>query len=417
MFKLYIDPGHGTLVGTKRDPGAVALNGVKECDVVLEVAQLIKAGLPKSVDVLLSRTDSNSPYGIDARAKEANEWGANMVLSIHCNDFKEATAYGAEALIYAKGGKAEKYAKVILDTLCDKAGLANRGVKVDNTLGILRKTKAPAVLIELAFMSNPSEAVRLASNTQTAFMATSIVSGLIDALQLNVTGETAYPIITHPDSNTFIIRTTPARFAVNYEDKRKQSVAAGRVIGGFFGVEKGGATVPGGNVCIDGHVVVQAATAPTWSNLYGKPLTTLCVHDNGEAHIIKTDRLDDQIGLKCAISGLPILINGQEVSLSRDIKAEGYFGSELYETFHMFATIQNGEIWLIGTKTGHANQVTSTTVMANLLKRLGCTGTVIKLDGGGSYFIRLRDSEAKKLGVPAYTGTGENRRINTSISY
>lgn len=417
MFKIYIDPGHGTLIGTKQDPGAVALDGTKECDIVLDIATRVKAGLADKAQVLMSRTDSNSPYGIDARAAEANEWGADMVLSIHCNDFKEQTAYGAEALIYAVGGKAEKYAKVILDTLCDKAGLANRGVKVRTDLGILRKTKAPAVLIELAFISNPSEATRLACNTQKAFIATSIVSGLIDALQLNVTGETAYPIITHPDSNTYIIRTTPARFAVNWEDKFKQSVSAGRVIGGYFGVEKGGATVPGGNVCIDGHVVVQAATAPTWSNLYGKPLTTLCVHDNGEAHIIKTDRLDDQIGLKCAISGLPILINGQEVSLSRDIKAEGYFGSELYETFHMFATVQGGEIWLIGTKTGHANQVTSTTVMANMLKRLGCTGTVIKLDGGGSYFIRLTAQQAAKLNVPAYIGTGENRRINNSISY
>jgi hypothetical protein len=417
MFKIYIDPGHGTLIGTRQDPGAIALDGTKECDIVLDIATRVKAGLADKAQVLMSRTDSNSPYGIDARAAEANEWGADMVLSLHCNDFRDQTAYGAEALIYAKGGRAEKYAKVLLDKMCDQCGLYNRGVKVDSSLGILRKTKAPAVLIELAFMSNPSEAVRLACNTQKAFIATSIVSGLVDALQLNVTGETAYPVITHPDSNTYIIRTTPARFAVNWEDKPKQSVAAGRVIGGFFGTEKGGATVPGGNVCINGHTVVQAATAPTWSNLAGKPLTTLCVHDNGEAHIIKTDRLDDQIGLKCAISGLPILIDGQEVSLSRNVKAEGYYGSELYETFHMFATIQGSEIWLIGTKTGHANQVTSTTVMANLLKRIGCTGTVIKLDGGGSYFIRLRDSEAKKLGVPAYIGTSENRRINTSISY
>lgn len=83
----------------------------------------------------------------------------------------------------------------------------------------------------------------------------------------------------------------------------------------------------------------------------------------------------------------------------------------------VFATIQDGEVWLIGTKTGHANQVTSTTVMANLLKRLGCTGTVIKLDGGGSYFIRLTAQQAAKLKVPAYIGTGENRRINTSLSY
>ena len=417
MFKLYIDAGHGTIDSKGAfDPGAVASSGLQESDVALSVAQLVADGLDGLCETKLCRTGTTDK-GIDARAKEANAWPADMVLSLHCNAYKEQTAYGAEALIYARGGKAERYAKVLLDTLCDKCGLYNRGVKVRTDIGILRRTKAPAVLIELAFMSNPSEAIRLASNTQCAFIATSICSGLIDALGLTVAGETVYPIITHPDSNTFIIRTTPARFAVNWEDKRKQSVSAGRVIGGFFGANADGTTTPGGNVCINSYTVVQAATAPAWSNLARKKLTTLCVHDNDEAHIVKTDRIDSLIGLRCAISGLPILIDGQEVSLSKNVKTEGYFGSELYETFHVFATIQDGEIWLIGTKTGHANQVTSTTVMANLLKRLGCTGTVIKLDGGGSYFIRLRDSEAKKMGVPAYIGTGENRRINTSISY
>ena len=417
MFKLYIDAGHGTIdADGKFDPGAVSPNGLKESDVALSVAKQIAEGLDGLCETKLCRTGTTDK-GIDARIKEANDWKADFVLSLHCNSYKEQTAYGAEALIYARGGKAEQYAKVLLDTLCDKCGLYNRGIKVRTDIGILSKTKAPAVLIELAFMSNPSEAVRLESNTQCAFIATSICGGLIDALGIAVEAHTAYPVITHPDSNTFIIRTTPARFAVNWEDKRKQSVSAGRVIGGFFGANADGTTTPGGNVCINSYTVVQAATAPAWSNLARKKLTTLCVHDNGDTQIVKTDRLDDLIGLRCAISGLPVLINGKEVSLSKNIKAEGYFGSELYDTFHVFATIQDGEIWLIGTKTGHANQVTSTTVMANMLKRLGCTGTVIKLDGGGSYFIRLRDSEAKKLGVPAYMGTGENRRINTSLSY
>ena len=414
MFKLYIDPGHGTIdADGKLDPGAVAASGLYECDVALSVAKGIADGLNGLCETKLCRTGTTNK-GIDARVKEANAWPADMVLSLHCNAYKEQTAYGAEALIYAKGGKAEKCTKVLLDTLCDKAGLYNRGVKVRTDIGILSKTKAPAVLIELAFMSNPSEAVRLACNTQQSFIATSIVSGLIDALQLNVTGE--YPIITY-DNGVMLIRTTPARFAVNWEDRPKQSVVAGRVIGGFFGVEKGGATVPGGNVCINGYTYVQAATAPTWSNLARKKLTTLCVHDTGEMQIIKTDRLDNLTGLRCAISGLPILIDGQEVSLSRNVKTEGYFGSELYLTAHTFVTIQNSEIWIVRAKTGHANAATSTTVMANFLKRLGCTGTVLKVDGGGSDFIHLRPSEAKQLDLPEYMGTAENRRINTSLSY
>ena len=117
----------------------------------------------------------------------------DFVYPYTATPLRSKPAYGAEALIYAKGGKAEEVCQSATDTLCDKCGLYNRGVKVRTDIGILRRTKAPAVLIELAFMSNPSEAVRLASNTQAAFIGYSY-AGLIDALRLNVAGtETAYP--------------------------------------------------------------------------------------------------------------------------------------------------------------------------------------------------------------------------------
>ncbi|HWQ51651.1 MAG TPA: N-acetylmuramoyl-L-alanine amidase [Terriglobales bacterium] len=157
MFKIYIDPGHGTRVGGVQDPGAVA-NGLQESEVVLEVARRVAALLPSWVEALLSRTDGDSPNGIDARAAAANEWGADMVLSLHCNSFYESTANGVEALILGTGGMAELFATELLSYYASATRLYNRGIKVRSDLGILRKTRAPAVLLELGFLSNLSDA-------------------------------------------------------------------------------------------------------------------------------------------------------------------------------------------------------------------------------------------------------------------
>lgn len=157
MFKIYIDPGHGTRVGGVQDPGTVA-NGLQESEIVLEVARRVSELLPAWANTLLSRTDNDSPNGIDARAAAANEWGADMVLSLHCNSFFESTANGVEALILGTGGLAELFATELLSYYASVTRLYNRGIKVRSDLGILRKTKAPAVLLELGFLTNRSDA-------------------------------------------------------------------------------------------------------------------------------------------------------------------------------------------------------------------------------------------------------------------
>ena len=161
MFRLYLDAGHGTLAAGIHDPGAVSATGLRECDVALAVVQKVKTILPKWIDCKLSRTHHNSLNGIDARVAEANDWPADLTLSLHCNSFTEPTANGSEILIYGTGGKAELYASEIINRYCAALGLYNRGIKVRTDLGILKKTNHPAVLLELAFLSNPRDELAL----------------------------------------------------------------------------------------------------------------------------------------------------------------------------------------------------------------------------------------------------------------
>lgn len=175
---------------------------------------------------------------------------------------------------------------------------------------------------------------------------------------------------------------------------------------GFFGLLKSGKTIAGGNLCIDGNVIVEASTAPTWSNLYNKELTTLIVTAD-KADIIKTKTLSHIPGLKLAVSGIPIMIDGKDVSFKNDVITQGYTGGELYGTWHGFLSVKDGEIVYMAYKTKTKNCV-ATSEVYNKFKGYGFKD-IIKLDGGGSFIL---DHEGKNIAV-----TSGNRRINNVATY
>ena len=190
-------------------------------------------------------------------------------------------------------------------------------------------------------------------------------------------------------------------------DKPKKTTAVKNYFNlGFFGLEKGGSTIAGGNLCIDGKIIVDGVTAPTWSNLYNKSLSTLIITSGG-ADIVKTKALSNIPDLKFAISGVPIMRGGKDVSFSKDVLTEGYTGGELYATWHGFLSVKDGEIVYMGYKTRTKNCV-STSEAFNKFSGYGFKD-IIKLDGGGSFVL---DNEGKNVAV-----TSENRRINTIATY
>ncbi|EGT0001135.1 SH3 domain-containing protein, partial [Clostridium perfringens] len=88
------------------------------------------------------------------RANFANKYpNALVYISIHLNSFSGGTAHGAEVLINARGGNAEKYAKRVQNKLVT-LGYYDRGVKVNSGLYVLRKTTMPAILCECGFINN-----------------------------------------------------------------------------------------------------------------------------------------------------------------------------------------------------------------------------------------------------------------------
>ncbi len=183
-MRIVIDPGHGGM-----DPGAVGPNGTRESDVNLDLALRVRDKLifnnfeifmTRDADVSLGRTLEQD---LDARSNIANSVRADYFISIHCNSSYNKNAMGIESYALAPGGDGEKLANSIQGQLVEETGRINRGVKFEN-FSVLRKTKMPAVLVELCFISNSEEEVLLNDNFFLDRLSHAISKGVCNFLGL-----------------------------------------------------------------------------------------------------------------------------------------------------------------------------------------------------------------------------------------
>lgn len=180
-IKIYIDQGHNP-----ENPNAGAEgNGLKEQDITYRVGkalgELLRAN--PNFEVRESRPTPTTSLGttnstsLQARVRDANAWGADYFISLHTNSAANPSATGSEAFSYASGTPAYRLGSDILTGLTNATGLRNRGMKVRPGLYVLRKTTMPAVLIELGFISNPSDAKLM--NENPGLFARGIYNGML----------------------------------------------------------------------------------------------------------------------------------------------------------------------------------------------------------------------------------------------
>ncbi len=149
--KIYIDPGHGG-----SDSGAVGPTGLKEKDINLNIAINIKRILQNhGINAVLTRQD-DSRMELAARVKVANDNKADYFISIHTNSSSNSEAIGTETFAFANSDSGTKLADAIQRALVSEINLTDRGVKYESFF-VLKNTKMPAVLVEVAFINNPGE--------------------------------------------------------------------------------------------------------------------------------------------------------------------------------------------------------------------------------------------------------------------
>ena len=217
--RIVLDPGHGG-----KDPGAIAKCGLREKDIVLDIAQRIKRHLEReSIEVRLTRYD-NTFISLWKRADIANKYSADFFISIHANAARSRHARGFEVFylseavddnaraVAAAENASLKYedssfgnmrpsssleatlwdieysenrresielAKSITESACGKLNLKNRGQK-GASFYVLKGAKMPSVLVEVGFISNAQEAMLLRDPSYRENIAKSIACGIIN---------------------------------------------------------------------------------------------------------------------------------------------------------------------------------------------------------------------------------------------
>ncbi len=224
MKVVVIDPGHGGM-----ESGAKGKAGNLEKDVTLAIALKLKALIERGMafEVVLTR-DKDVDVPVETRSAIANNRKADLFISIHTNGSRQKTAEGSETFFLSTGQTpdeetrrlaylennsseieghvdktSEEDVKMILWDLAQTAyikqssqlaemiqgelnsllGTRNRGIK-QAPFKVLTGVACPAVLIEAAFISNPDEEKRLATEAFQTSVAEAIYRGLAKYLQI-----------------------------------------------------------------------------------------------------------------------------------------------------------------------------------------------------------------------------------------
>ncbi|MFC3886171.1 SH3 domain-containing protein [Bacillus songklensis] len=172
---IVIDAGHGG-----KDSGTVGQKGAFEKDLALNTARLVVSSLEKAgANVIMTRSDDTF-ISLSDRVAVSHKYKADAFISIHYNSASPKSS-GVMSFYYT-AAKEEKLAKCIQESLVQYTNMKDMGVRFGN-FHVIRENKQPAVLLELGFLSNPSEEQYVKSKAFQESAAKAISEGIVRYFQ------------------------------------------------------------------------------------------------------------------------------------------------------------------------------------------------------------------------------------------
>ena len=181
-IKIFIDQGHNP---EGVNAGAEGF-GYREQDINYAVGTRLAELLRQDdrFEVMVSRTSPTDSLGtsnatsLAARVNMANEWDADYFISIHANASTSPNQNGTEVYVYREPSVAAELAEDVLEGIVERMETRNNGVRVNPALYVLRRTRMPAILVELGYITN-AEDVKKMTEDPWGF-AQGIYNGILD---------------------------------------------------------------------------------------------------------------------------------------------------------------------------------------------------------------------------------------------
>jgi N-acetylmuramoyl-L-alanine amidase len=168
-IKIFIDQGHNP--SGYFNSGAEA-NGLTESEINYQVGIYLQNLLNNDsrFEARVSRPTpstvlgTNNATSLAERVRMANEWPADYFISIHCNANPNPAINGTEVYIYEYNTQANWLAVQVMNGITQTVGTRNNGIRINRSLYVLRRTTMPSILVELAYLTNLSDAQKLRDN-------------------------------------------------------------------------------------------------------------------------------------------------------------------------------------------------------------------------------------------------------------
>ncbi|MBO5146055.1 MAG: N-acetylmuramoyl-L-alanine amidase [Lachnospiraceae bacterium] len=181
--------GHGGI-----DPGKVGVNNALEKDINLAIALKLERNLRENgINVVMTRTDDNGLYeesdsnkkvrDMKNRLSIIEEAKPMLAVSIHQNSYPDASVSGVQVFYYKDSVKSKEAAEIMQKRMI--ASLKpekERTAKENSSYYLLKKTSVPIMIIECAFMSNPTEAELLVQDDYQEKVAWAIYMGIMQII-------------------------------------------------------------------------------------------------------------------------------------------------------------------------------------------------------------------------------------------
>lgn len=183
---VVIDAGHGGY-----DPGAITAQGLYEKEINLQMAKRVGELLkPSGIEVILTRDEDIDYVPDGARGRQtkkqadlnyrislAKQANADAFVSLHLNATVGGLNSGAETFYYNQSIEGKRLAELIQEELVKVPGM-NRRIAKPGDFYIITNTPMPAVIVELGYLSNAKERVKLQQAWYQDQLAHSVAKGI-----------------------------------------------------------------------------------------------------------------------------------------------------------------------------------------------------------------------------------------------